>query len=147
MPSPLPPPPASIPWNDDVGMLHGGGDVSVVGRVDVVLVLVHHPVYVPPTLADVSLQAACQSHVGVCLNENLKKDGRCQCCGSMTFWCGSGSGSGSADPCLLLMNPDPAFSSLTFELPTKQIFFISFFTCYLLKLHLHHSSKVKNIKI
>jgi hypothetical protein len=23
-----------------------------------------------------------------------------QCCGSMTFWCGSGSGSGSADPCL-----------------------------------------------
>ncbi len=23
-----------------------------------------------------------------------------QCCGSMTYWCGSGSGSGSADPCL-----------------------------------------------
>ena len=23
-----------------------------------------------------------------------------QCCGSITFWCGSGSGSGSADPCL-----------------------------------------------
>ncbi len=23
-----------------------------------------------------------------------------QCCGSMTFWCGSGSESGSADPCL-----------------------------------------------
>ncbi len=31
---------------------------------------------------------------------------RCiQCCGSMTFWCGSGSG--SADPCLWLMDPDP----------------------------------------
>ncbi len=26
-----------------------------------------------------------------------------QCCGSMTFWCGSGS----ADPCLWLMDPDP----------------------------------------
>ncbi len=26
-----------------------------------------------------------------------------QCCGSMTFWCGSGS----ADPCLWLMGPDP----------------------------------------
>ncbi len=26
-----------------------------------------------------------------------------QCCGSMTFWCGSGS----ADPCLGLMDPDP----------------------------------------
>jgi hypothetical protein len=54
-------------------MLHGGGDVSVVGRLDVVLVLVHHPVDVPPTLADVSLQAACQSHVRVCLHENLKQ--------------------------------------------------------------------------
>jgi hypothetical protein len=30
-----------------------------------------------------------------------------QCSGSMTFW--SGSGSGSADPCLWLMDPDPAF--------------------------------------
>ncbi len=28
-----------------------------------------------------------------------------QCCGSMTFWCGSGSG--SADQCLWLMDPDP----------------------------------------
>ena len=26
-----------------------------------------------------------------------------QCCGSMTFWCGSGSG----DPCIWLMDPDP----------------------------------------
>ncbi len=31
-----------------------------------------------------------------------------QCCGSMTFWCGSGSGSRSMDPCIWLMNPDPA---------------------------------------
>ncbi len=28
----------------------------------------------------------------------------CQCCGSMTFW--GGSGSGSADPCLWLLGPD-----------------------------------------
>ncbi len=28
-----------------------------------------------------------------------------QCCGSMTFW--GGFGSGSADPCLWLMDPDP----------------------------------------
>ncbi len=27
-----------------------------------------------------------------------------QCCGSITFWCGSGS----ADPCLCLAYPDPA---------------------------------------
>jgi hypothetical protein len=30
-----------------------------------------------------------------------------QCCGSMTFWCESRSGSGSADPCLSLIDPDP----------------------------------------
>jgi hypothetical protein len=30
-----------------------------------------------------------------------------QCWGSMTFWCGSGSGCGSADPCLRLMDPGP----------------------------------------
>jgi len=29
-----------------------------------------------------------------------------QCSGSMQFWCGSGSGSWSADPCLWLMDPD-----------------------------------------
>ncbi len=43
-----------------------------------------------------------------------------QCCGSMTFWCGSGS----ADPCLWLMDPDPVlFSSLTFKMPTKKYLF------------------------
>ncbi len=36
---------------------------------------------------------------------NKEKFKRClQCCGSMTFW--GGSGSGSADPCLWLMDPD-----------------------------------------
>ncbi len=30
-----------------------------------------------------------------------------QCSGSMTFWCGSGSVSGSADPCFWLMDSDP----------------------------------------
>ncbi len=30
-----------------------------------------------------------------------------QCCGSMTFWCGSWSWSGSADACLWLTDPDP----------------------------------------
>ncbi len=48
-----------------------------------------------------------------------------QCCGSMTFWRRSGSGSGSADPCLWLMDPDPdpaIFSSLTFRMPIKNIF-------------------------
>jgi hypothetical protein len=32
----------------------------------------------------------------------------------MTFWGGSGSGSGSADPCLRLMNPDPAIFVIDF---------------------------------
>ncbi len=36
-----------------------------------------------------------------------------QCSGSMTFWCGSGSG--SADPCLWLMDPDPGSGSCYFR--------------------------------
>ncbi len=35
-----------------------------------------------------------------------------QCCGSMTFWCGSGS----ADPCLWLMDPDADPSIFTIDL-------------------------------
>ncbi len=70
-----------------------------------------------------------------------------QCSGSMTFWCGSGS----ADPCLGLMDPhsdsdpdpDHAISSLTFKRPTKNIFLYSFSAYYFLKLHLHHFSKIK----
>jgi hypothetical protein len=42
-----------------------------------------------------------------------------QCCGFMTFLCGSGS----ADPCLWLMDPDRSISSLTFKSPTKNNFF------------------------
>ncbi len=36
-----------------------------------------------------------------------------QCCGTMTFW--GGSGSGSADPCLLIMDPDPGSGFCTFR--------------------------------
>ena len=42
------------------------------------------------------------STVAFSFSHNMSKN---QCCGSMTFW--GGSGSGSADPCLSLMDPDP----------------------------------------
>jgi hypothetical protein len=47
-----------------------------------------------------------------------------QCCRSMTFW----GGSGSADPCLVLMdpdaNPDPALFVIDLpKMPTKNYFF------------------------
>ncbi len=60
-----------------------------------------------------------------------------QCSGSMTFWCGSGSG--PADPCLWLMDPDPdsdpdperrrilPFSSLPWRCQQKTNFFYKFF--------------------
>ncbi len=63
-----------IPWNDDIGVLHGGRDITVVGGLDVVLVLLHHPVDVPPTLADVPLKATCQPDVRVGLHKNLQID-------------------------------------------------------------------------
>ncbi len=66
-----------------------------------------------------------------------------QCCESMTFW--GGSGSGSADPCLWLMDPDPDPAIfLTFKMPPKNWFFNTIFSAYyFLKVHLHHFSKIK----
>ncbi len=61
----------------------------------------------------------------------------------MAFWGGSGSG----DPCLWLMDPDPdpsTFSSLTSKMPAKNKFFNTIFSAYdFLKLHLHHFSNIK----
>ncbi len=46
-----------------------------------------------------------------------------QRCGFMTLWFGSGSGSGSVDPCLWLMDPDPAiFVIIVQDANKKQIF-------------------------
>jgi hypothetical protein len=63
-----------------------------------------------------------------------------QCCGSMTFW--GGSGSGSADPCILLMDPDPSIFIIDLQDACKKLpryFFNTIFSAYdFLKLHLHH---------
>jgi hypothetical protein len=61
-----------------------------------------------------------------------------QCSGSMTFWCGSGSG--SADPCLWLMDPDPTIFVIDLQDATI------FSACYFLKVHLHYFSKIKSQK-
>jgi hypothetical protein len=45
----------------------------------------------------------------------------------MTFWCGSGS----ADPCLLLMDPDPGIFVIGLQAANKKLIFIKFF-CLLL---------------
>ncbi len=52
----------------------------------------------------------------------------------MPFWGGSGSGSGYADPCLWLMDPDPDPAIFVIDLPemtTKKLIFLKFF-CLLL---------------
>jgi hypothetical protein len=79
-----------------------------------------------------------------------------QCCGSMTFW--GGSGSGSADPCLWIMDPDtdsdpdPGSGSCYFRhWPSRcqqETYFLTqfFSTYYFLKLHLHHFWKIKSQK-
>jgi hypothetical protein len=53
-----------------------------------------------------------------------------QCCGSMTFWCGSGS----ADPCLRLMDPDPDLPIFVIDLQeaNKKLIFLNKFFCLLL---------------
>jgi hypothetical protein len=51
----------------------------------------------------------------------------------MTFWGGSGSGSGSADLCFLLMDPDPAiFVTDLQDANKKLILFLSFSAYYFL---------------
>jgi hypothetical protein len=64
-----------------------------------------------------------------------------KCCGSMTFW----GGSGSADPCLLLMDPAPAIFVIDLQDASKKLIFNTIFSAfYFLKLHLHHFSKIKS---
>ncbi len=47
-----------------------------------------------------------------------------QCCGSMTFWYGSGS----ADPCLWLMDPDPAIFVIDLQDASKKLIFFNSFS-------------------
>jgi hypothetical protein len=64
----------------------------------------------------------------------------------MTFWCGSGS----ADPCLLLMDPDPDADPSIFIIDlqdaNKKLIKKSFSADYFLKVLLHHFLKVKSQK-
>ncbi len=70
-----------------------------------------------------------------------------QCCGSMKFLYGSGCGSGSADPYIWLMDPEPSFFFSDLQDVKKKVFFLlSFFADYFSKVHLHHCSKIKDIK-
>jgi hypothetical protein len=77
-----------------------------------------------------------------------------QCCGSVTFWCGSGSGSASADPCLSLMDPDsnpdpdaipdPAIFVMGLQDANKKLILEkSFVAFYFLKVHFTSFSKIK----
>jgi hypothetical protein len=66
-----------------------------------------------------------------------------QCSGSMIFWCGSGS----ADPCLRLMDPDPAIYVIDLQDAKKKTNLKkSFSAYYFLKVNLNHFSKIKSPK-
>ncbi len=72
---------------------------------------------------------------GVYIHKSLRVSGYKQCCGSMTFWCGSGS----ADPCLWLMDPDPDPAIFVIDLKRHQQK-TSFSAYHFLKIHLHHKT-------
>jgi hypothetical protein len=58
-----------------------------------------------------------------------------------------GGGSGSADPGLGLMDPDPAIFVIDLQDASKNKFFYKIFSAYyFLKVHLHHFSKIKSQK-
>ena len=67
-----------------------------------------------------------------------------QCCGSMIDWYGSGSG--SADPCLYLIDPDPAIFVIDLQDANKKLIKKSFPAYYYLKVYLHNFSKIKSQK-
>jgi hypothetical protein len=70
-----------------------------------------------------------------------------QYCGSMPFWGGSGSGSGSADPCLSLMDPNPAIFVFDFSrCQQKTIFFIKVFLLTTFYTHIYIIFKDKKSK-
>ncbi len=61
----------------------------------------------------------------------------------MTFW----GGSGSADPCLWLMDPDPAIFVIDLQDASQKLIFNKIFSAYyFLKVFLHHFSKTKSQK-
>jgi hypothetical protein len=62
-----------------------------------------------------------------------------QCCGSVTFWYGSGS----ADQYHSLTDPEPAFSTVVDKMSTKLSLCHSFIAYYFLNVHLYQSSKIK----
>ncbi len=83
------------------------------------------------------------------INMHLLKHPENQCSGSMTFW--GGSGSGSSDPCFWLMDPDsdpdPAIFVIYLQDASKKLIFNTIFSAYyILKVHLHHFSKIKSQK-
>ena len=61
----------ATPGHDNVGISHGGGNEPVVGGLDVVLVLLQHPVDVSAPVGDVALEPPRQPHVRVRVDKHL----------------------------------------------------------------------------
>jgi hypothetical protein len=76
------------------------------------------------------------------INPKAAQYGKRQCCWSMTCWCGSGS----TDPCLWLIDPDPVISSVTFKTSTIWKFLTSFSGFYFTEVHSNHFPKIKSQK-
>ncbi len=65
----------------------------------------------------------------------------------MKFWGWSGSGSRSADPCIWLVDLDPAIFVIDLQDASKKLIFNTFFSAYyFLKVHLRHFWKIKSQK-
>jgi hypothetical protein len=78
------------------------------------------------------LGPACPAHTLTHTPAGEREQALNQCSGSMIFW--SGSGSGSANPRLWLMDPDsdPAFFVIDLQDANKKEFFFKHFFCLLL---------------
>ncbi len=93
------------PWVQPLGGRGGGGypelKVTYLSKKDYPSFALNVPhSHGPPSALGVQITWLHAESIVVPFSDNF-----CQCCGSMTFWCRSGSG--SVDPCLWLLDPDP----------------------------------------
>ncbi len=65
----------------------------------------------------------------------------------LTFWCGSGSESGSADPCQWLMDPDPAIFVIDLQNANKKLNFLKIYIIFQWKKKSKRSHKAVGIKV
>jgi hypothetical protein len=124
--------------------------------ISLVIIVINVPVQVGRVTCGAVLRRACSVSCSACSRPTTAPSPRYsspssadrsplttyQCSGSMTFWCGSGY----ADPCLWLIDPDADPDPAIFVIDLQSSLKKKISAYYFLKIHLYHFSKIKSPK-